>query len=992
LSDFNESEIEEFKCEAYELLDEAEKTLLDLTKHGNFNTSYEVIFRCFHNLKGAAGMMEWESLLKHTHEVETIFTNFKEEEDIEPSAIDFFLRAIDAARLILEGETVDFDYFITNSDNSSKTESKEEENSTPMGEAFKEFIVEVEDIIERFLKNLLAIEREGYNTDLVDSLYRDVHSLKGAAFLFNFKNIGEIAHRLENRFEGLRDQEQEIPKSLIDSVYQDIEYIEAEIGKLGNEKPGSSTEPKPSPMAAKEPEQLTKVRNVSKSKENKVSNSQTESESNSGSVRVPVQLLDKLMASMGEMVLVRNQVLQYTQNSDDLDFLNLSKRLNVVTSEIQEEMMKTRMQPVGNVVGKFHRVVRDLAKNLEKDIDLYIEGAETELDKSLLEAIKDPLTHIVRNACDHGLETIQERAEVGKSKKGNIWIRSYHEGGQVIIEVSDDGRGLNHQAILNKALEKGIITTDQANQMAPKQVNQLIFHPGFSTAAKVTNVSGRGVGMDVVATNIENIGGTVEIDSQVGRGTTFQLKIPLTLAIVPALIVNCGESKFAIPQLKLVELVRVDQSSTEKIEMLQGSPVFRLRGDILPLIDLKKVLNLKGKEKDPEIENDVINIAVVQADSQLFGLIVDRVRDTADIVVKPLNKLLKSLQVYSGATVLGDGSVALILDIQGINKVVGIKSVKDDKDSSLHSGDQSNWEKADQQDYLLVGLNSPTKYALVLNFVHRLEEFDNALVEISGQQRVIRYRGQILPLVSCNEVLGLPSNKTTSDEQKSNLSVIVVERGGKLFGLEVNTILDTLVTNLDVQAKIDQGQGVTGHLSLENELVVVVDPFEIISISFPDFARQQKEKAKRASNSAPISEKHLESFNNLFQSARILAVEDTRFFRKLIVKTLEEAGHKVTVAENGLVAMEILNNSEKPFDIIISDIEMPKMDGFRLASEVRKHPLHQKTPIMALSSKTDEGHLKKGQEAGFDCYMEKFEPEDLNHQVKELIFRTKEAA
>ena len=537
------------------------------------------------------------------------------------------------------------------------------------------------------------------------------------------------------------------------------------------------------------------------------------------------------MALMGEMVLVRNQMIQYTNHSDDMDFHNLSKRLSLVTSEIQEQMMKTRMQPIGNVINKFQRVVRDLSQMLDKDIQLTLEGAETELDKSLLEAIKDPLTHIVRNSCDHGIETKEERKKSGKSIRGHIHINAFHEGGQVVIEIRDDGKGLHKEAIIAKAIERNVLNQGQAERMTDSEIYKLIFSSGFSTAKQVTNVSGRGVGMDVVATNIEAIGGTVEIKSSEGVGTSFFLKIPLTLAIVPALIVDCGKNRIAIPQVKLHELVLVDQSSNQKIEMIQGTPVFRLRGDILPLVDLRRVL---GKDQ-VESKNfhlsphDVINIAVIQNEGQLMGFIVDKIMDTADIVVKPLNKLLKSLQIYSGATVLGDGSVALILDIQGIQKTMDISTMKKIK-KSTEMGDERGGSQHQRQDFLLVRLKTPTKHAILLNFVHRLEEFTKEQVEVSGHSPVVRYRGQILPLIFCSKEFHFTNREELSEQP---FPVVVVERSGRLYGLVVENIVDTLQTTAEVQLSVEKRRGVVGDLNLDKELVVVIDPYDLIESRFP---------------------------------------------------------------------------------------------------------------------------------------------------------------
>ena len=1005
---FSEEEIAEFKSEAFEMLDEAETTLLNLHSGEKFKDDYEIIFRCFHNLKGAAGMMELESLQKHTHEIESIFMTYKESDSLSPDMVDFFLRATDAARSILNGESIKFNY-----DPQSQKQTTNEVSDNSVEESpdeLSEFYVESHEIVDRLSDSLLKIEKNGCDASMVDSIYREIHSLKGAAYLFNVDRLGEFTHAIEFYLDSLRANHKDIPVSVMDSFYTSLEIIEkileekktgkelknttkqiVKLTKFFNNPPEDSTEViKPIMNSVEVMPMSDEPKNEEKAHQNEMEEKiLQDAEKSASTVRVSVQLLDKLMALMGEMVLVRNQVLQYSNDSDDLDFHNLSKRLNVVTSEIQEEMMKTRMQPIGNVVNKFQRVVRDLSKSLGKEINLHIEGADTELDKSLLESIKDPLTHIVRNSCDHGVESTDVRVKNNKNRVGNIWIRSYHEGGQVVIEVRDDGKGLDKRAIIQKALEKGLVNPGQVERMVDSEIHSLVFAPGFSTAAKVTNVSGRGVGMDVVATNIESIGGTVEIDSQFGKGATFTIKVPLTLAIVPALIVNCNNSTFAVPQVKLLELVRVDQSSDEKIENLQGAPVFRLRGDILPLINLSSVLD-KNLDQDIDLnDREIVNIAVVQADNQCFGLIVDSVRDTADIVVKPLNRLLKSLQVYSGATVLGDGSVALILDVQGIARVMDVKAAQEKAQDKVLHDMQENQINRDKQDYLLVSLASQTKHAIVLNYVHRLEEFSQKDIETSGDQKVIRYRNSVLPLVDCDKALGF---KVTDNDLKDNFSVIVVERAGKYFGLKVDQILDTLLTDSEMQDPVQKQDGILGHLNLEEELVVVIDPFELIASEYPDFEKNLVQNVSLSVVEASEKALQVGSLNQKVGESTILVVEDTPLFRKVVKSSLEKAGHKVTVACDGEEAVQVLKHYNEPFDLIVSDIEMPRMDGFDLAKAIRENPIHGNTPMLALSSRFDANYRKRGQQVGYNMYLEKFKPEQLNQKVVELLKNQKGAA
>jgi two-component system chemotaxis sensor kinase CheA len=991
---FTQEDLEEFKVEAIELLDTAEKSLLALDQGADFKSSFDSVFRGFHNLKGAAGMMELTEIQAHTHELETILMSFKNQTAIPSEYISFFFRGIDATRSLLEGNKIEFDYTLIASEPSpgpAPVSSQEEAFVSDLPEsAIEEFLVECEEIVERVSKNLQAIERNQYDRELVDGLYRDVHSLKGSSYLFSFGLLGDIAHAMESSLEKVRNETHLPTPQLLNCLFKSLEVIEGIISKIRAKVSDAGFAPvvpvltkalglaadKLSPVVSevvvKEsvPVKVTAPPVVKIPEQVLSSSKEKEASSELSSIRVPVSLLDNLMTLMGEMVLVRNQVLQFSNTSEDLEFLSMSKRLNVVTNEIQGEMMKTRMQPIGNVLNKFNRVVRDLSGDLKKNITLNLNGAETELDKSLLEAIKDPLTHIIRNSCDHGIELPEIRKQNGKPESGTIIVKAYHEGGQVVVEISDDGKGLHKDQLLNKAIEKNVITPSDASKLSDKEIFNLIFAPGFSTAAQVTNVSGRGVGMDVVRTNIEKIGGTIVLSSEAGVGTNIKLKIPLTLAIVPALIVKCGGGSFAVPQVKLEELVRIDQSSDSRIEVLHGSPVFRLRGRILPLVDLNQVLGL-GTPRN--ISNTgIFNVAVLNGEHCSFGVIIDEILDTADIVVKPINRLLKSLQVFSGGTVLGDGSIALIFDVLGISKVTKVGLSK----KSNHDFDMESFEKEKMareiQDFLVVKLNSPTKHALSLSYVHRLEEFKLSDIELSGDQKVIRYGDKILPILFANDELGY--GKSVAQGEK--LSVVVIHKAGQFYGIAVDEIVDTFSTAVEMDPCIKQHPGIFGNLNTKEELIVLIDPFEIIHNAF--FDNEQVEE---------VSSRH-----NIQGSGRILLVEDTVFFRRTVKSLLERRGYEVTTANDGQEALDILNKESVPFDLIISDIEMPKVNGFQLAINVRNHPVHSAVPLIALSSRADKDYKSEGMKSGFDIYLEKLKPNVLLAAISELAQKTGKAA
>jgi two-component system chemotaxis sensor kinase CheA len=529
-----------------------------------------------------------------------------------------------------------------------------------------------------------------------------------------------------------------------------------------------------------------------------------------GNIRVSVGLLDKLMNLVGELVLARNQVLQYAAYHRDAAFLSTTQRLNLITTELQEGVMKTRMQPIGSIWDRLPRVVRDLSALVGKQVRLEMDGKETELDRTIIEAIKDPLTHVVRNSVDHGIEAPAARIAAGKSAEGCLSLRAYHEGGQVNIEIADDGRGIDPEKVKAKAVERGLVTREQAARMSDRECVALIFLPGFSTAEKVTNISGRGVGMDVVKTNIEKIGGSLDVQSVVGRGTTLKVKIPLTLAIIPALTVTCGGDRYAIPQVNLLELVRLDGDAAKRgIEAIHGAPVYRLRGRLLPLVYLSRELGLG----DPA-PAEAVNIVVLQADDRQFGLVVDGINDTEEIVVKPLGKALKGLTAYAGATIMGDGRVALILDVLGLAQRSGVVSAVRDRALAAAAQADADRREATAQ-LLLLGLGH-RRLAVPLDLVARLEEIPADAVEWADGAEVVQYRGAIMPIVRLSTALVTPSDA----DPAGVMQVVVYARGGRSVGLVVDRILDVVAAAVP---RGDGRHGILGSAVIQNRVTDLLD-------------------------------------------------------------------------------------------------------------------------------------------------------------------------
>ena len=734
-------------------------------------------------------------------------------------------------------------------------------------EIVKEFLVESYENLDRLDRELVGLEKNPDDRDALSSVFRTIHTIKGTCGFLGFSKLEAVAHVGENLLTRLRDRllvlNPEITTALlnmVDAVRQILSHIET-TGQEGERDDSllisrltrlqqSPEAPVPelnssSEAAAPQPsigDILMQTAGVTRGEIQLATEKQNEGDprrlgeilveqgavrpadivdalriqqssrvqatASDSSIRVDVGLLDKVMNLVGELVLARNQVLQFSSRMKDASFLAASQRLNLITTELQEGIMKTRMQPIGNIWGQFPRTVRDVALGCGKEVAIEMEGKETELDKTIIEAIKDPLTHLVRNSVDHGIELPEDRVKAGKDRSGRLILRAFHEGGQVNIEISDDGAGLSGERIRKKAVERGLITSDQAARMTEREIFNLIFLPGFSTAEKVTNVSGRGVGMDVVKTNVEKIGGTVDVQSTRGKGTTVRVKIPLTLAIIPALVVTCGGDRYAIPQVSLLELVRLEADEVAKgIELVHGAPVYRLRGRLLPLVYLRGELKLAGDEKSTqENENDgAVNIVVLQADERPFGLVVDQINDTEEIVVKPLRKQLKSLKTFAGSSIMGDGKVALILDVLGLAQRASV--VTEARDHSLSDKAAEVAATAgEKQTFLLFAGPGDSRMAIPLSTLARLEEFPVAQVEMSGGQWVTQYRGQILPLVRLNVVLEERRNKLRALQAPPTLDsppiqVLVLNHEGRAFGLVVERILDIIEDRADVKSE-----------------------------------------------------------------------------------------------------------------------------------------------------------------------------------------------
>ena len=759
-----------------------------------------------------------------------------------------------------------------------------------LDELVHDFLIESCENLDRIDRDLVVLEKTPDDLSIVAGVFRSIHSIKGACGFLGFTRLESVSHVGENLLSKLRTGELSVTEeitssllSLVDAVrsmlgdiektgkdghneYSDLVAELSRLQALENSQQAQEISESPAPiqppinessvsepivntnpvatatsvpvvaaLAASTVEVVKTESPVESTKAVAAAASGGESKSPSAAdnnIRVDVVLLDKLMNLVGELVLARNQILQVSATLENPTLIATTQRLNLITTELQEGVMKTRMQPIGNIWSKLPRVVRDLALSCSKQVRVEMEGAETELDKTIIEAIKDPLTHIVRNSVDHGIESPEVRIARGKTAEGRLSLRAYHESGQVILEINDDGNGIDGKRVKAKAVERGLLTQEQADKLPDREAIYLIFLPGFSTAEKITNVSGRGVGMDVVKTNIERIGGLVDIQSNLGFGSTIRIRIPLTLAIIPALMVSCEGNRFAIPQVSLLELLRVEPEDTStKIEWVNGTPVIRLRGNLLPLVSLGQELNLCTQEKAFQ---SGINVVVLQADDRQFGLVIDEIQDTGEIVVKPLSKRLKAIPVYAGATILGDGQVALILDVMQLAQRANIVSESRNANTSdVDASADVDTHSAKTQSLLVFESSDGQACAVQLSTLTRLEEIERANLETSGGQTVIQYRDQIMPLIDMSMALGGCSIVSSGDEPTTQ--VLVYGSEGKAIGLMVHRISDIVHEELKIISSSTR-PGIAYTAVVQGRVTEIIDVCQLIQNYAPEFS------------------------------------------------------------------------------------------------------------------------------------------------------------
>ncbi len=966
--------LNEFLTETSESLDVVDMELVKFEKDPNNGEILDNIFRLVHTIKGTCGFLGLPRLEALAHAAETLMGKFRDGVPVTEDAVTLILGSLDRVKEIL-----------------AELEASETE---PEGN--DEDLISQLDILSGVgdaAAGAGAVDSDAApepqsSPEIEDASGQDNGGLK---IVQRELKAGEVSlDDLERAFQETDGPDDMGPPPVPD-MFKSSEPAEK----------APTVEPKPAVVEKKPKEEAKKpTKSGSEKREVSVQNQ---------SIRVNVDTLETLMTMVSELVLTRNQLLEMVRRHSDSEFHVPLQRLSSVTAELQEGVMKTRMQPIGNAWQKLPRIVRDLANELDKKIELVMKGAETELDRQVLELIKDPLTHMVRNSADHGLETTQERIDAGKPELGTITLEAFHEGGHIIIRIAEDGRGLNTERIKQKIIENGLATEAELDVLPEDQIHRFIFRAGFSTAAAVTSVSGRGVGMDVVRTNIELIGGSVDVKSKAGEGSVFSIKIPLTLAIVSALIVESNGQRFAVPQLNVVELVRAQAGSDHRIELINDTPLLRLRNKLLPLVKLAQILDLPEVSHDlppadegvtlnqeavvvaetdvvadteakteietpsnegegdlqvkPELETGEEGfIIVTKVGEKTFGIVVDSVFDTEEIVVKPMSYRLRENNLFSGNTILGDGSVIMIVDPNGVANKISGESFHQDK--SEVTEDTSNVTSgAGVVSILLFKAGSEEPKAVPLSLVTRLEEIEVSSIERSNGRDLVQYRGKLMPLVYMD-----PDCKA---KENGRQPILVFTDDDHAMGLVVDEIVDIVDERLDVEVESTR-PGMVGSAVIRDVATEVIDIGHYLPQAFDNwFHRQEK--------------------GIVGTKLKLLLVDDSSFFRNMLTPVLGAQGFEVLAVDSPLEAIKLHDDGEV-FDVIVSDIEMPEMNGFEFARYVRANKNWSDTPIIAISSFTSNSAIEQGKEAGFHDYVAKFDREGLIQILRQTCDIIGEAA
>lgn len=988
----NQDFIQEFVDEAKAHLEKLEACLI---KKSNFFVEETVneIFRAVHSIKGTAGFFGLVKIVELSHLMENVIGEFRSGSILlEEGDVDLLLASSDVLKEMV--------YNVSNSDNvdiseiktelmhvlekASNSKGKGDDDDSPKLLAIKKkSSFNIDGLNYSLLKDNIRYGHFVYeislnmNGDLLDyeegpiKLFNAIQSI---GMLVDMKMDYSKINSLEDVLKALDDEsfdvkldilittvlDKKLLASTLDIIEENItELTEAnekqdvknhiEDNKLENKKEISKEQPKENIEKNLEAKSAAKRRETSKKEPtNNTSEEKTVfSNVSDETIRVHLSVLNDLLNMASEMVLARNQLLSTLENhKKNIGGLSsILQNVDYLTSSMQEKIMQTRMQPVGNIFNKFPRVIRDISRNLSKEIELIIEGADVELDKSIIEGLGDPLTHLIRNSADHGLELPDEREANGKARTGIIKLRAYHECGAVNIDIIDDGKGMDAEKIKNSALEKGVLTKAELDVMSEQEIIKLIFRPGFSTAKKLTDVSGRGVGMDVVKTNIEKLGGSVEIFTVIGEGTTVRLILPLTLAIVQSLVVaTCGH-RFIIPQVDVQEIVRIKDDESKKIEFVQNAEVFRLRGKLIPIVHLSKVLNI-DKEEDQE---NGIRVLIIRQGKRLFGLAVEDVLGSEETLVKPVPPYLKDCMAYSGVTILGDGKTAMIIDAEGIVKISDLRFLDNNDAFSDDQANQSNLNET--QNLLLFKCSGSELYALDIAMVSRIEKIKISDIETIGNKMYVNHRGNSLRIIRPEDYL-----EVTGGALSGEFAYIIIP---KLVKHPMGILTSAIHDNIKVSLKLDNQEirmnGLIGSSIYRDKIMLIINIYELFEMADPERNETIQYDYRKGKS--------------------VLIVEDTPFFQQMTQNYLLGAGYEVYLANNGREALDLLSHSM--VDVVISDVQMPVMDGYEFVKRMKESTALSHIPVIAVTSMTGEYNKNIGLEKGFDYYEYKLDRDRL---------------
>ena len=1002
--------VNDFVTESREHLANVETDLLQLEEglDGDSGERVNRVFRAVHSVKGVAGFLGFDTINKLSHALESVLDLVRKSRlDPSPELVDVLLAATDCLRGLVE--------------------HVQESNQTPIEEqlhrlqhfldapaaaaaaakavatelAAGEWLVEVDLVLPR-----IALARSCTISEVVDSVARLGRVVSGGASLAGRSESDasrepvtvtiatslqpqELREQLLLSADELRELRRPVSASeapapvvaagttptrtMVDSHEPPATRAAASparepVAAAPTSAPTSTSTSAPEPEApiaaasqapAEAPARTVEKADKAEKKADAGKRPETGGDSHAESIRVSVHLLDKLMNLSGELVLGRNQLIQAHGSGNDKGVGVASARLNLVVSEMQDAIMQTRMQPIGTLFQRFPRVVRDLSAKLGKRCRLEIEGKDVELDRSILESLSDPLTHIVRNSVDHGMELPEHRRSAGKQQEGVIRMTASQQGGNVLLEISDDGRGIDPVRLKRKAVEKNVITAAQAQVMSDREAINLIFAPGFSTAEKVTDVSGRGVGMDVVRSNIEKLGGHVEVQSTLGKGTTMAITIPLTLAILPAMVIRCGTRRYVLAQANVAELVRVrDGEGAARIVSIDGREVLRLRGGVLPLLRLRQVLG------EPASEQPESTIVVVETGSLRYGLTVDAPPDAEEIVVKPLGRHLKRRAEYAGATILGDGRVAMILDAAGIAEAANLAAVENDEAVDEVAAKAGAADSAE----LVLFRNHPSEtFAVPLGLVDRIQRVERTAIQEIGGRTVFADGERALPIVHMERVV-----QATPAEPSERVSVLVLRVDKQQFGMVAPTIEDIRLLQVRVDDRTLAEPGILGSFQLQDRTVRLVDLSAVARKALPQLFTAVEPPAVVASGPAKAR-----------GPVRVLFAEDTKFFREHVARTLRGAGFDVTAVADGDLAWQELQKAGASFDVVVTDVQMPNCDGFELTRRIRRVEAWAKIPVVALTSLSSAEHESEGIQAGVSTYLVKLDDAALIAAIRQ---------